>query len=160
MLLSCALLCTQMQSGKAPFCLFCCVCWVGWSCFCCDCPQNWWFSWCWSINAVVEFKREVSHKPLFQDSRGSLYCQAFFISADSRTCFPHHDFDNLNRHLKNHKALKYNNTLKSLKISRTLEIIYKMGFVIDVNFLTCRCALLFLSCREGTTILHLRNPIP
>ena len=32
---------------------FCCICWV-----CCDCPQNWWFSWCWSINAVVEFKRE------------------------------------------------------------------------------------------------------
>ena len=37
------------------FAFFCCICWV-----CCDCPQNWWFSWCWSINAVVEFKREVS----------------------------------------------------------------------------------------------------
>lgn len=68
------------------FAFFCCICWV-----CCDCPQNWWFSWCWSINAVVEFKRERGLKLFFQDySRGFFAascrsCQAFFISADSRT---------------------------------------------------------------------------
>ena len=46
---------TDAVRKKLFFCFFCWICWV-----CCDCPQNWWFSWCWSINAVVEFKREVS----------------------------------------------------------------------------------------------------
>ena len=64
---------------------FCCICWV-----CCDCPQNWWFSWCWSINAVVEFKREVSSS-FSKTTQGFFFaascrsCQAFFISADSST---------------------------------------------------------------------------